>query len=60
MVKCENDIKMNYKLIYLSWNPSSYPDISFDSPVVGMEFWKQLCAEHGISAGKKKFVYYIS
>jgi len=21
--------------------------------VVGMEFWKQLCAEHGISAGKK-------
>lgn len=56
MVKCENDIKMNYKLIYLSWNPSSYPDISFDSPVVGMEFWKQLCAEHGISAGKKKFV----
>lgn len=26
---------------------------------VGMEFWKQLCTEHGISASKKKLFKYL-
>ena len=29
------------------------------SLVVGMEFWKQLCLEHGISPGMIPYVYFI-
>jgi len=28
--------------------------------VVGMEFWKQLCAEHGISSGEIDFFFKLS
>lgn len=27
--------------------------------LVGMEFWKQICAEHGISPGKNDYFYFI-